>query len=209
MSLLSILTKGGYLMIPLVICSFIAVFIIVERIITLHKAKINTDQFMNKINKLLRAGNVEAGIILCEQTKGPVASIVEAGIQKFDRSREEIKESIESAGKAEIYLLERGLPVLATIAGVAPLLGFLGTVTGMIQAFMRIEAYEGNVNPAVLAGGIWEALLTTAVGLIGGHTVIIFYNFLVNKVQRFVFEMEKSSNELVDILIHAQEENRK
>jgi biopolymer transport protein ExbB len=205
MSLLSILGKGGFLMIPLAICSFIAVIIIVERLFFLHRAKINTDQFMNKIGKLLRDNKVEAGIILCQQTKGPIASIVEAGIQKYDRPREEIKETIESAGKAEIYILERGLSVLATIAGIAPLLGFLGTVTGMIQAFMKIETLEGNVNPAVLAGGIWEALLTTAVGLTVGIPTLIFYNYLVNKVQKFVFEMEKSSNELVDVLIQEQE----
>lgn len=205
MSLLSILGKGGFLMIPLAICSFIAVIIIAERLFFLHKAKINTDQFMNKIGKLLRDNKVEAGIILCQQTKGPIASIVEAGIQKYNRPREEIKETIESAGKAEIYILERGLSVLATIAGIAPLLGFLGTVTGMIQAFMKIETLEGNVNPAVLAGGIWEALLTTAVGLTVGIPTLIFYNYLVNKVQKFVFEMEKSSNELVDVLIQAQE----
>jgi biopolymer transport protein ExbB len=192
-------------MIPLAICSFIAVIIIVERLFFLHRAKINTDQFMNKIGKLLRDNKVEAGIILCQQTKGPIASIVEAGIQKYDRPREEIKETIESAGKAEIYILERGLSVLATIAGIAPLLGFLGTVTGMIQAFMKIETLEGNVNPAVLAGGIWEALLTTAVGLTVGIPTLIFYNYLVNKVQKFVFEMEKSSNELVDVLIQEQE----
>lgn len=205
MSLLSILTKGSYLMIPIAICLFIAIVIIVERIIVLHRAKINTDQFMNKISKYLRNNKVEASIILCEQTKGPVASIIEAGIQKYDRTREEIKEAIESAGKSEIYLLERGLPVLATIAGISPLLGFLGTVTGMIQAFMKIESLQGNVNPAVLAGGIWEALLTTAAGLTVGIPTLIFYNYLTNKVQKFVFEMERSSTELVDVLIHAQE----
>lgn len=205
MTLLSILMKGGFLMIPLVICSFIATVIIIERFLALNRAKINTEKFMGKVKDLMLKGNAQAGIVLCENTPGPVASIIKAGLEKYDRSREEIREAIETAGKAEIYLLERGLGALATVAGISPLLGFLGTVTGMIQAFMKIAELEGNVNPSILAAGIWEALLTTAVGLAIGIPTLIFYNYLIGRVQRFVFEMEKSSTELVDILIRAQE----
>ncbi len=205
MTLLSILMKGGFLMIPLALCSFIAVVIIIERFLALSRARINTDKFMDKIKDLMGQGNAQAGIVLCENTPGPVASIVRAGIEKYDRPREEIREAIETAGKSEVYLLERGLGALATIAGVSPLLGFLGTVTGMIQAFMKIAQLEGNVNPSILASGIWEALLTTAVGLAIGIPTLIFYNYLVGRVQRFIFEMEKSSTDLVDVLIRKQE----
>ncbi|RMH69803.1 MAG: MotA/TolQ/ExbB proton channel family protein [Gemmatimonadetes bacterium] len=205
MSLLSILLKGGFLMIPLAICSFIATVIIIERLFVLNRAKIDTEKFMERIKHTVSQGNAQAGLMLCEDKQGPIATIVKAGLERHDRPREVIREAIENAGKTEIYMLERGLGTLATIAGIAPLLGFLGTVTGMIQAFMKIAELEGNVNPSILASGIWEALLTTAVGLAVGIPVLIFYNYLVGRVQRFVFEMEKSSTELVDALIWAQE----
>jgi biopolymer transport protein ExbB len=130
---------------------------------------------------------------------------METGIKRHDQSREEIKDSIESAGRAEIYQLEKGYGTLATIAGVAPLTGFLGTVTGMIRAFMRIQELGGNVNATVLAGGIWEALITTAAGLVVGILTLLAYNYLVSKVQRFVFQLEVSSSNLLELLTSRSE----
>ena len=200
MSVFSILVRGGWLMIPIALCSFIAAGIIIERWLTLRKARVNTGTLINRVRQALRSGEVGRAVDVCEETPGPVAGMLKVGIQRAGASRAVIRETVESAGKAELYKLERGLDTLATVAAVAPLLGFLGTVTGMIQAFMEIQALGGQVNANVLAGGIWEALMTTAAGLTVGIPAMIFYNWLVGRVQHFVFEMESSSMELLDLL---------
>ena len=200
MSIFSILLKGGWLMIPIVICSFIGAGIIVERWLTLRRARVNTGTLMNRVRQSLRGGEVGRALDICDETPGPVAGMLREGVLRAGASRDLIKETVESAGKAELYKLERGLDSLATVAGVAPLLGFLGTVTGMIRAFMDIQALGGQVNANVLAGGIWEALMTTAAGLTVGIPALIFYNWLVGQVRHFVFEMERSSMELLDLL---------
>lgn len=205
MSLLSVLAKGGWLMIPIGLCSLIAVGFFVERLIVLRKAKINLNAFLLKIRQSISKQDFDNALRLCSTTPGPISKVLEKGIRLRGQSREEIKDAIESAGRAEIYQLERGLGALATIAGVAPLLGFLGTVTGMIQAFMRIQELSGNVNATVLAGGIWEALITTAAGLIVGIPALLAYNYLVTKVQRMVFELELSSTNLLELLGASQQ----
>ena len=200
MNLLDIVVKGGWLMIPILLCSVIAAAIIIERLIVLRKSRSNTRHLMMKLQSLIMKGGKEEAIELCAETPGPAAKVLKEGLLRSDRDKEEIQDAIESAGKQQVFHLERYLGVLATIAGVAPLIGFLGTVTGMIKAFMTIERLSGNVNATVLAGGIWEALMTTAAGLIVGIPTFIFYNYLVTKVQRFVFEIESSSNELLALL---------
>jgi len=193
------------LMIPIGLCSLIAVGFFVERLIVLRKAKINLNAFLLKIRQSISKQDFDNALRLCSTTPGPISKVLEKGIRLRGQSREEIKDAIESAGRAEIYQLERGLGALATIAGVAPLLGFLGTVTGMIQAFMRIQELSGNVNATVLAGGIWEALITTAAGLIVGIPALLAYNYLVTKVQRMVFELELSSTNLLELLGASQQ----
>jgi len=200
MSFFSIVAKGGWLMVAIFICSLVAVAIIVERWMTLHKARINAHSFFMEIKGLILKEKMTEAIERCRRTPGPVASILKAGIERHEETKEEIREAVESSGKVEVHRLERYLGVLATIAAVAPLLGFLGTVTGMIKAFMRIEALGGNVNATVLAGGIWEALVTTAAGLTVGIPVLIFYNYFQGKVDRFVYEMEESSSKLLEAL---------
>lgn len=200
MSVFSILVRGGWLMIPIALCSFIAAGIIIERWLTLRKARVNTGTLINRVRQALRSGEVGRAVDVCEETPGPVAGMLRVGIQRAGSSRAVIRETVESAGKAELYKLEKGMDTLATVAAIAPLLGFLGTVTGMIQAFMEIQALGGQVNANVLAGGIWEALMTTAAGLTVGIPAMIFYNWLVGRVQHFVFEMENSSMELLDLL---------
>ncbi|MDV7398533.1 MotA/TolQ/ExbB proton channel family protein, partial [Arthrospira platensis SPKY1] len=130
-------------------------------------------------------------------TNKPLARILKQGIRKLGRPIEDIQKGIEMAGKKEIYLLERKMNWLATIAGVAPLVGFLGTVTGMISAFMEIQDLQGNANPSALAGGIWEALITTAVGLVIGIIAYGFYNYLLSKINRMVHELENASAEFI------------
>jgi len=200
MNIFSILVRGGWLMIPIAICSFIAAAIIVERWLSLRRARVNTGTLMNRVRQALRGGEVGRALDVCEETPGPVAGLLKEGIQRAGASRSLIRETVQSAGKAELYKLERGLDSLATVASVAPLIGFLGTVTGMIRAFMEIQSLGGQVNANVLAGGIWEALMTTAAGLTVGIPALIFYNWLVGRVQQFVFEMERSSMELLDLL---------
>ncbi|GAB4342741.1 MAG: MotA/TolQ/ExbB proton channel family protein [Calditrichia bacterium] len=200
MSLLSVLAKGGWLMIFIGIFSLIALGIFIERLIVLRKAKINLNAFLIRLRQLLGKKDYESALALCANTPSPISRVLERGIRLHGQSREEIKDAVESAGRAEIYQLEKGFAALATIAGVAPLTGFLGTVTGMIQAFMRIQELGGNVNATVLAGGIWEALITTAAGLLVGILTLLAYNYLVAKVQRFIFELEVSSTNLLELL---------
>ncbi len=200
MSIFAVLVRGGWLMVLIAICSFIAAGIIIERWLTLRRARVNTGTLMNRVRQALRGGELGRALDVCDETPGPVASMLKAGVLRAGATREVIRENVESAGKAELYKLERGLDSLATVASVAPLLGFLGTVTGMIRAFMDIQALGGQVNANVLAGGIWEALITTAAGLTVGIPALIFYNGLVGRVRHFVFEMERSSMELLDLL---------
>ncbi len=200
MNVLSILAKGGWLMIPIALFSLIALGIFVERLLVLRKTRINLNAFLIKLRQRIANNDIEGALALCVRTESPIAKVLETGIKKHKQSREEIKEAIESAGRAEIFQLERGFGALATISGVAPLTGFLGTVTGMIQAFMRIQELGGNVNATVLAGGIWEALVTTAAGLVVGILTLLGYNYLVARVQRFVFELEVSSSNLLELL---------
>ncbi|MBN2012684.1 MotA/TolQ/ExbB proton channel family protein [candidate division KSB1 bacterium] len=200
MSILNIVAKGGILIIPIILCSLIAIGILIERLVTLRKFRINSRTFIMQIRNLLVKGQITEAVMQCKRTPGPIAKISKAAVEKYNRPHQEIRDAIESAGKMEIYLLEKNLGVLGTIAAIAPLLGFLGTVTGMIKAFMRIQMLGGNVDANVLAGGIWEALVTTAAGLAVGIPALIFYNWLQSKVEQFVFEMEDSSNALIDIL---------
>ncbi len=204
MSLIDILVKGGVLMIFIGLCSVIAVAVVIERWWTLRKVQINTAAFILQVKNLLLKDRIEEAIALAKRTPGPVAKITKAAIEKHDRPREEIKEAIEAAGKAEVFQLERNLGALGTVAAISPLIGFLGTVTGMIRAFMQVQAQAGNVDASVLAGGIWEALITTAAGLTVGIPALIFYNWLQGKIERVVFEMQVSSTEILDMLLERE-----
>lgn len=205
MNLLSLMVKGGWLMIPIALFSLIALGIFIERMMVLRKSRINLNAFMLKLRQYLNNGDVQGALMHCAGNSGPITKVLETGLKKHNQSREDIREAIESAGKAEIYQLEKGFGAMATLAAVAPLTGFLGTVTGMIQAFIRIQELGGNVNATVLAGGIWEALVTTAAGLVVGILTLLAYNYLVARVQRFVFELELSSTNLLEMLTGSEE----
>jgi biopolymer transport protein ExbB len=204
MNILEILAKGGFMMIPIILSSIIAIAILVERLISLRKIAINARTFVLQVKNLVLREQVNDAILLCKQTPGPISAITKAGLVKRNRSREEIKDSIENAARTQIFHLERNLGVLGTIAAIAPLMGFLGTVTGMIQAFMEIQARGGNVDSSVLAGGIWEALITTAAGLSVGIPALIFYNWIQAKVEAHVHDMQESSTELLDMLLEKE-----
>lgn len=200
MNLISIFLKGGFIMWPILLCSIIGLTVIIDRYIVLRKAKINIPAFMVRIRGLIKKKDISGAISYCMEEKSPVANIIRKGLKKYRLGHERVKESIENAGRQEISKLEKGLSVLATVAGIAPLLGFLGTVTGMIQAFMTIEDLAGAANPSDLAGGIWEALTTTAFGLIVGIPALAFYNYFLSAVKKTVGEMETVANDVIDVV---------
>ncbi len=201
--MLILFQKGGIIIYLILVCSIIALTIFIERLWALHLSRINTQKFMYNISATLRRNRIKEAIDMCNRTRGPVANILKAGILKHDRSKPEIRQAIEDAGVHEVPELEKNISVLATIAHITPLLGLLGTVLGMVRAFQAIEeraVLSYPVNPGDLAGGIWEALITTVAGLSVAIPTFVAYNFLVSRVENIVLDMERSSTELISIL---------
>lgn len=192
--------QGGILMWPIMACSVVALAIAIERFITLRRARIDTREFMDTMRQVVRQNRIAEAVEICDETDAPVARIMRAGLLKHNRSKEEIREAIEDAGHLEVPRLERYLSGLATCANIAPLLGLLGTVSGMIKAFAQIQYKQGQVNPSDLAEGIGNALVTTAAGLTVAIPALVIYNYLVGRVESMVLEMEVSSTELLDLL---------
>jgi len=193
------LVKGGILMVPIIFCSVLSLAIIVERAISLNRVQINSRELMGSVEDVLQKNKILEAISICEKTRGPIPRVLKVGILKRDRSHEEIKEAMEDAASFEVPYLEKYLAILVTIATIAPLLGLLGTVTGLIRAFMVIQLKGGLVNPGDLAQGIWEALITTVAGLTIAIPTYIAYNYFVSRVNNFITEMEKSTTRLLDI----------
>ncbi|MDZ7650132.1 MAG: MotA/TolQ/ExbB proton channel family protein [Cytophagales bacterium] len=196
----NLVMAGGPLMIPLVICSIIAIYIFVERLLTVNRANVSSDSFMGKIKELVVRGDINGAKVLCAQHDTPVARMIEKGVSRIGSPLKNIEASIENVGKIEVFRLEKNLSVLATIAGAAPMIGFLGTVIGMVSAFMAIAQEEGSVSPKLLADGIYTAMVTTVAGLIVGIIAYLGYNFLVTRVSKVVHRMEYSSIEFIDLL---------
>ncbi|MDO6392166.1 MotA/TolQ/ExbB proton channel family protein [Pontibacter sp. BT731] len=203
-SLMDLAMAGGWAMIPLLLLSLAAVYIFFERYLTLMKASKNPDGFSDRIKSMVLAGDINGARMLCAQTNTPVARMLGKGISRIGNPLKNIETSIENVGKIEISKLERNLASLATIAGAAPMLGFLGTVTGMIQAFIAIAQAEGTISPQLLSGGIYQAMVTTAAGLIIGLPAYVGYNYLVSKIDNIVHGMEYSSIEFIDLLQEPQ-----
>lgn len=187
-------------MYPILLLSVLGVGIAIERYLVIRKARMNAPKFTLNIRNMLVKGDFEGAIKLCMQENTPTANMIKKGLKKIKFGHERVKEAIEDSGKQEITKLEKGLSILATIAGVAPLLGFLGTVTGMIGAFMKIQDLQGSASPSDLAGGIWEALLTTAFGLGVGIIALISYNYFVASVNKLVSQMETTSTDVLDTI---------
>ena len=197
---IAIMEQGGILMWPIFVCSLIALAIVLEKFVSLRRADIDTREFMDTMRQVLRQNRTQEAVEICDETDAPVARIMKAGTLKHNPSKEDIREAIEDAGRFEIPRLERYLSGLATCATVAPMLGLLGTVQGMIKAFAKIQNMRGQVNPSDLAEGIGNALLTTAAGLAVAIPVVIFYNYFLSRVEGMIVEMEASSSELIDLL---------
>lgn len=200
--------KGGPIMWPILFCSIIAVTIVIERIWYLRKVHVDVRKFSEQITRSVKRNRMMDAIDLCEKTPGPVAAVIKEGLLKHDRPRIEIREAIEDAAIHQVPILERNVPVLATVAHISPLLGLLGTVVGMVKAFQVIQEKSSAVspvNPGDLAGGIWEALLTTVFGLCVAIPVYVAYNYLTSRIDRFVLEMEKGATELLNTLLEKRD----
>jgi biopolymer transport protein ExbB len=190
--------KGGWVMWPLGALSVASAVFIIERLIVLRKAKINVNEFLAKLRKALIVNrSIRDAVKVCEQYQGPVASIMKAGLLKHGQLREDIEKTIENAALYEMGRLERGLVVIATVANVAPLLGFFGTVWGMIKSFDAL-AEAGLSNPGLVAAGISEALITTAGGLAVAIPAQLFYNYFMSRINKFVRDIETSTNMLLE-----------
>ena len=197
------MSQGGLLMWLIAFLGLVAFVTFLEKLFHFHRAQIDTTDFINGIKNALRRGNVNEAIALCDETPGPVPAVVKAGIANLDRTREEIREAMEDVARSEIARLERRLVVISTIAQITPLIGFLGTVLGMIQMFKVIQEAQ-LPSPGQLAGGVWQALYTTAGGLIVAVPAYIGYNYLVSRVQHLVLDMEKAANEIINFLTRGE-----
>lgn len=198
--LMDLLIKGGYMMIPLYFLFVLAIFIFIQKLLVLNKASKTPAYLMDQVKVLVQSGQIEKAKVLCAGENTPVANMIAKGIERIGSPLKNIEVSIENVGKIEIYKLEKNLGLLATISGAAPMIGFLGTVTGMIQAFISIAQEEGMISPKLLSSGIYEAMITTAAGLVVGIIAYLGYNYLVTQVSKLVHNMEYTTIEFIDLL---------
>lgn len=191
---------GWIIMGILFLLLLVSVYLTVERYITIKKAGKVDPNFMNQIRNHVSNGKVEAARAICIQTNTPISRMVEKGVMRLGKPLKDVNAAVENVGNLEVAKLEKNLSTLATISGAAPMLGFLGTVTGMIQAFYKLSAAGSQIDTAQLAGGIYEALFTTAFGLAVGIVSFIAYNWLVSIMQKVIFKMEANSVEFIDLI---------
>lgn len=187
-------------MIPLALLGILAIYIFIERLIVIRKASYKDPSFMDKIKDYINEGKIDAALTLCKNTDTPYSRMIEKGITRLGRPMNDVMVAIENVGNIEIGKLERGLSLLATTAGGGPMIGFLGTVAGMIEAFFNMASAGNNVNITVLADGIYVAMVTTVAGLIVGIIAFFAYNYLTSKVDEVVNNMEARTVEFMDIL---------
>ncbi|MCH5329526.1 MAG: MotA/TolQ/ExbB proton channel family protein [Alistipes sp.] len=192
--------KGGWLMWVLLLLGGLTIFIFIERFLAIRSASGLDMNFMNRIRDYIYDGKIESAIDLCKKTDTPIARMVEKGIERLGRPMNDVQTAIENVANLEVSKLENGLPFLATIAGGAPMIGFLGTVIGMVQTFMEMSAAGGTVDLALLSGGMYIAMVTTVGGLIVGIPAYFGYNYLVARIEKLVFRMEANSIAFMDIL---------
>jgi biopolymer transport protein ExbB len=191
--------KGGVLMYPILLCSILTLAILFERLFALRRSRVIPEKFIIEVSDLVRQGRMEDAMTKCRLNDSSIARVLMAGISRHTKPHQQIKEAIEDVGRLEAANLERFLNVIGTIAGIAPLLGLLGTVTGMIKAF-NVISHAGIGNPQMLAGGISEALITTAAGLVVAIPAFVFYKILRSRVDKRILRMERVSLEILDLI---------
>lgn len=203
-SVLDLAIQGGFMMIPIFLLSIIAIYLFFERLMIINKANQSPEVFMNRVKELVLRGDINGAKLLCAQQDSPVGRMIQKGLTRIGSPLKTIEASIENVGKLEIFKLEKNLSSIATIAGAAPMMGFLGTVIGMVEAFIAIAQEEGSVSPKLLSSGIYTAMITTVAGLIVGIMAYLAYNFLVTRVQKVIHKMEYTSIEFIDLLQEPQ-----
>ncbi|MCK4569812.1 MAG: MotA/TolQ/ExbB proton channel family protein [Bacteroidales bacterium] len=199
-SIYELVLKGGWIMAILGLFSIIAIYIFIERFFTINKASREDRNFMNNIRDFIKGGKVDSALALCKSNTSPIALMIEKGLMRIGRPLNDINAAIENVGKLEVSRLEKNVAGLATIAGAAPMLGFLGTVIGMIIAFYDMSMAGNNIDIALLSTGIYQAMITTVGGLIVGILAYVCYNILVAKVEKLVYLLEARSTEFMDLL---------
>lgn len=200
MSLIDLTFKGGPVMIPIFLLSIIGMYVFFDRFFALRKANKIDAGLLERVKVFITSGKIDAAVALCKSTDNPAARMLEKGISRIGRPLADVNAAIENVGNLEIQKLEKSLPVLASVAGGAPMLGFLGTVTGMVKAFYDMSNAGNNINMELLSAGIYEAMVTTVAGLIVGITAYFAYNILVANVEKVVFKMEATTSEFMDLL---------
>jgi biopolymer transport protein ExbB len=192
--------KGGWIMIPIIVLSIIAVYIFFERYFAIKKAGKFDQGLLEKVKVYITTGKIDAALALCRSNSNPASRMLEKGISRIGRPLTDVNAAIENVGNLEISKLEKGLPVLASVAGGAPMIGFLGTVMGMIQAFYDMSNAGNNIDVTLLSTGIYQAMVTTVAGLIVGIIAYFAYNILVSNVEKVVFKMEATTSDFMDLL---------
>ncbi len=200
MNVIDLAFKGGWIMIVLLILSLIAIYIFIQRLLVIKRAAKEDENFMNRIKDYIHEGKIDSALNLCRSTNTPEARMIEKGISRLGRPMNDVLVAIENVGNLEVAKLEKGFPLIATTAAGAPMLGFLGTVTGMVRAFFDMANAGTNVDVSLLSGGIYEALVTTVGGLIVGIIALFAYNYLVSQVDNVVNKMEMRTMEFMDLL---------
>ncbi len=200
LSLIDLAVKGGWLMIVLLLLSIMAIYIFGNKWWMIRKASQIDKNFMKDIRDMIHEGKIKSALALCQKYDSPIARLVEKGIERIGRPLPDIQAAVENMGNVEVGRLEKGLPMLATIAGGAPMIGFLGTVTGMINAFFKMSTAGNNIDITLLSGGIYEAMVTTVGGLFVGIIAYFGYNFLTSQISNLVFKMESTTIEFIDML---------
>ena len=199
-NLMDLAMKGGIILIPIIILFAIAIYLLVERYLTIKKASKLEEDFMSNIKDMVLNDNLAGALKLCDKTNTPISKMIAKGLSRVGKPLKSIEVAIENVGKLELYKLERGLPFMATIAGAAPMIGFLGTVTGMITALKDLASKGDTINAGSLSVGIYEAMVTTVAGLIVGIFAYISFNILTTMIEKVVYRMEASSVDFFDIL---------
>lgn len=205
-SIIDLISSGGIggniIMGTLSILSIYAIYILIERYSTINKASLEDESFLKSIKNFVENKDIQAAKTLCKNTDNPISRMIEKGIDRIDKPMTDISAAIENQGKLEVYKMENNLANLATIAGAAPMIGFLGTVIGMIVAFHEMASSGGNIDVEMLSKGIYTAMVTTVGGLIVGIIAYIAYNYLVSKIDKVIFQLEARTTEFLDLLHH-------